>query len=151
MKDFATTLLGYWIIRMLMQIPIICNSNSYLLSICNIFFNECSAHTQWTSSPIITLPKKGKPKLITHWRGICLMSLANKLYNHIVLNPIRTPIDAVPRKSQAGLSRTGRSCILQIPYFFGLSRRGWTSLTTYFLWILVLEDSNRWAAPNLNN
>ena len=41
------------------------------------------------------------------------MSLAAKLYNRMVLNRIRTPIDAILRKNQAGF-RTGRSCIQQI-------------------------------------
>ena len=69
-----------------------------LLSICNLVFSECSAHTQWTSSLIIPLPKKGNLQLMTNWRGICLMSLAAKLYNRMVLNRIRTPIDAILRK-----------------------------------------------------
>ena len=84
-----------------------------LLSICNLVFSECSAPTQWTSSLIIPLPKKGNLQLMTNWRGICLMSLAAKLYNRMVLNRIRTPIDAILRKNQAGF-RTGRSCIQQI-------------------------------------
>ena len=41
------------------------------------------------------------------------MSLAAKLYNRIVLNRIRTPIDEIMRKYQAGF-RNGLSCIQQI-------------------------------------
>ena len=41
------------------------------------------------------------------------MSLAALLYNRMVLNRIRAPIDAILRKNQAGF-RTGRSCIQQI-------------------------------------
>ena len=48
-----------------------------------------------------------------HCRGICLMSIAAKLYNRLILNRIRSPIDAIPRKNQTGF-RTGRSCIQQI-------------------------------------
>ena len=84
-----------------------------LLSICNIVFKECHAPTQWTSSLIIPLPKKGNLQLMPNWRGICLMSLTAKLYNRLILNRIRSPIDAILRKNQAGF-RTGRSCIQQI-------------------------------------
>ena len=84
-----------------------------LLSICNIVYKECQAPSQWTSSLIIPLPKKGNLQLMTNWRGICLMSLAAKLYNRMILNRIRSPIDAILRKNQAGF-RTGRSCIQQI-------------------------------------
>ena len=41
------------------------------------------------------------------------MSLAALLYNRMVLNRIRAPIDAILRKNQAGF-RTGRSCIQKI-------------------------------------
>ena len=41
------------------------------------------------------------------------MSLAAKLCNRLILTRIRSPIDAILRKNQAGF-RTGRSCIQQI-------------------------------------
>ena len=41
------------------------------------------------------------------------MSIAAKVYNRVILNRIRAPIDAILRKSQAGF-RVGRSCIQQI-------------------------------------
>ena len=41
------------------------------------------------------------------------MSIAAKVYNRVLLNRIRIPIDAKLRKNQAGF-RTGRSCIQQI-------------------------------------
>ena len=43
------------------------------------------------------------------------MSLAAKLYNRMVLNRIRTPIDAILRKNHAGFT-TGRRCIQQIHF-----------------------------------
>ena len=48
-----------------------------------------------------------------NWIGICLTSLAAKLYNRLILNRIRSSIDAILRKNQAGF-RTGRSYIQQI-------------------------------------
>jgi exonuclease III len=81
--------------------------------ICKLVFEECHAPPQWTSSLIIPLPKKGNLQLMTNYRGISLMSIAAKVYNRILLNRIRTPIDKMLRKNQAGF-RTGRSCIQQI-------------------------------------
>ena len=46
-------------------------------------------------------------------RAICMMSLAAKLCNRLILNRIHSPIDSILRKNQAGF-RTGRSCIQQI-------------------------------------
>jgi hypothetical protein len=47
------------------------------------------------------------------YRGISLMSHVAKLYNRILLNRIRDPIDAILRPNQAGYRR-GRSCVDQI-------------------------------------
>lgn len=84
-----------------------------LLYICNLVYENGHAPTQWTSSYIIPLPKKGNLHLMTNWRGICLMSIAAKVYNRMLLNRIRDQIDKVLRKNQAGF-REGRSCIQQI-------------------------------------
>ena len=50
---------------------------------------------------------------MSNYRGISLMSQAAKLFNRILLNRIRDPIDAILRPNQAGFRR-GRSCIDQI-------------------------------------
>jgi hypothetical protein len=50
---------------------------------------------------------------MTNYRGINLMSTAAKVYNRVLLNRIRAPIDAILRKSQAWF-RVSRSCIQQI-------------------------------------
>ena len=84
-----------------------------LHSICQLVYEKCQAPSQWTTSLIIPLPKKGDLQLMTNYRGIILMSIAAKTYNRILLNRIRGPIDALLRKNQAGF-RTGRSCIQQI-------------------------------------
>ena len=41
------------------------------------------------------------------------MSIAAKVYNRVLFNRIRGPVDKILRKNQAGF-RTGRSCIQQI-------------------------------------
>ena len=50
---------------------------------------------------------------MTNSRGICLISLAAKLYNRLVLNRIRTPINVILRINQVGFI-TARSCVQQI-------------------------------------
>ena len=84
-----------------------------LTNICQLVFKEKHAPTQWTSSMIIPLPKKGNLELMTNFRGISLTSIAAKVYNRVLLNRIREPIDAILRRNQAGF-RKGRSCIQQI-------------------------------------
>jgi hypothetical protein len=84
-----------------------------LHNICQQVYKEKHAPSQWTSSLIVPLPKKGNLQLMTNYRGISLMSIAAKVYNRILLNRIRLPIDSLLRKNQAGF-RTGRSCIQQI-------------------------------------
>ena len=84
-----------------------------LTNICQLVFKERHAPTQWTSSMIIPLPKKGNLELMTNFRGISLTSIAAKVYNRVLLNRIREPIDAILRRNQAGF-RKGRSCIQQI-------------------------------------
>ena len=84
-----------------------------LTHICQLVYENCHAPSQWTSSLIIPLPKKGNLQLMSNYRGISLMSIAAQVYNRILLNRIRAPIDALLRKNQAGF-RTGRSCIQQI-------------------------------------
>lgn len=81
--------------------------------ICQLVYEECHAPSQWTSSLIIPLPKKGNLQMMTNYRGISLMSIAAKVFNRVLLNRIRKPIDALLRRNQAGF-RTGRSCIQQI-------------------------------------
>ena len=84
-----------------------------LTIICQLVYKERKAPSQWTSSLIVPIPKKGNLELMTNFRGISLMSIAAKVYNRVLLNRIRIPIDAKLRKNQAGF-RTGRSCIQQI-------------------------------------
>ena len=81
--------------------------------ICQQVYEDGHAPSQCTTSLIIPLPKKGNLQLMTNYRGISLMSIAAKVYNRILLNRIREPIDKLLRKSQAGF-RTGRSCVQQI-------------------------------------
>ena len=63
---------------------------------------------QWRVSKIVPIPKKGDPSLMSNYRGISLMSVAAKVYNRILLNRIRAPVEKILRKNQSGF-RPGRS------------------------------------------
>ncbi len=84
--------------------------------LCDLFnrmVDENRAPRQFTTSLIVPLPKKGDLSQLTNYRGISLMSHSAKIYNRILLNRIRGPIDAILRPNQAGFRR-GRACIDQI-------------------------------------
>ena len=65
----------------------------------------------FVNSQIIPLPKKGD--LVTHYRGISLMSIAAKIYNKMILNRLVPFIDPLLLKNQNGFRR-GRSTLSQI-------------------------------------
>lgn len=79
-----------------------------LLSIFQRVFNGETPPWQWRVSKIVPIPKKRDTTLMTNYRGISLMSTAAKVYNRILLNRIRAPVEAVLRKNQWGFCQ-GRS------------------------------------------
>ncbi|GAA6093907.1 uncharacterized protein LOC122815288, partial, partial [Tachysurus ichikawai] len=84
-----------------------------LHQICNDVYNQETAPRQLTTNIIVPLAKKGDLTLMTNYRGISLMSMATKVYNKILLNRIREPMDKILRPNQASFRR-GRSCTDQV-------------------------------------
>ncbi|KAL0159315.1 hypothetical protein M9458_043040, partial [Cirrhinus mrigala] len=84
-----------------------------LHQICNEVYNQEIAPRQLTTNIIVPLAKKGDLTLMTNYRGISLTSMATKVYNKILFNRIREPIDKTLRPNQAGFRR-GRSCTEQV-------------------------------------
>lgn len=80
---------------------------------CSEVYTTLTPPSQWTTSVIVPLPKKGDLSLMTNYRGISLLSIAAKVYNKILLNRIRDQVDPTLRNNQAGF-RPGRSCAQQI-------------------------------------
>ena len=68
-----------------------------LCQICNEIFESNKAPKQFTTNLIVPLPKKGDKTLMSNYRSISLMSIAAKIYNKIILNRIREPVDAILR------------------------------------------------------
>ena len=67
----------------------------------------------WSLGYIIKLPKKGDLSNCQNWRGIQLLSLPSKVLARIILERMKTAIDANLRDEQAEF-RCGRSCTDQI-------------------------------------
>lgn len=84
-----------------------------LCEICNDVFQSGKAPKQFTTALICPLPKKGDLSQLTNYRGISLMSVAAKVYNRVLLNRIRQPVDNILRENQAGF-RVGRGCTEQV-------------------------------------
>jgi len=80
---------------------------------CSEVYRTLTPPSQWTTSVIVPLPKKGDLSLMTNYRGISLLSISAKVYNKILLNRIRDQVDPILRSNQAGF-RPGRSCAQQI-------------------------------------
>ena len=57
----------------------------------------CSGVSEFLLNRIITLPKKGDLSQYGSYRGISLMSCAAKLFNRILLNRIREPVEKLLR------------------------------------------------------
>ena len=82
---------------------------SQLLSLCNKVKNNLIPPSQWRTNIVVPLPKKGDKTNMSNFRGISLMSIAAKLYNRLLLNRIRGPVESKLLNTQAGF-RPGRSC-----------------------------------------
>ena len=67
----------------------------------------------WSLSNIIPVPKSGDLSKPDNYRGISLTCVTAKLFNRMVLNRIRDPIDPLLRSAQNGF-RKGRSTVAQI-------------------------------------
>ena len=52
---------------------------------------------QWTTSIIVSLPKKGDLSQMTTYRGISLLSITAMVFNKILLNRIRDHVDTILR------------------------------------------------------
>ena len=63
----------------------------------------------WKKGSIVKLPKKGDLSSCSNWRGITLLSIPGKVLTRIILDRLKTALDATLRDEQAGF-RQDRSC-----------------------------------------
>ena len=78
--------------------------------ILNQVYNTCQAPKEFLLNRVIVLPKKGDLSQYGSYRGISLMSCAAKLFNRVILNRIKKPVDKLLRNNQNGF-REGRSTL----------------------------------------
>ena len=67
----------------------------------------------WSQGLIVTIPKNGDLTDCKNWRGIILLSIPGNVLCAILLERLKSDLDAILREEQAGF-RSGRSCIEQI-------------------------------------
>jgi hypothetical protein len=69
--------------------------------------------SEWKEGHLIKLPKKGDLGLCSNYRGITLLSVPAKIFNRVILERLKGPVDKKLRDQQAGF-RKDRSCTDQI-------------------------------------
>ena len=69
--------------------------------------------TEWKEGYLVKFPKKGDMQDCKNYRGIMLLSVPGKVLNSVILDRLKTGVDAKLRDHQAGF-RKDRSCTDQI-------------------------------------
>ena len=83
----------------------------FLLAIFNAIYTSGTPPAAFLQHVLVPVPKKGDLSQYDNYRGITLLPVAVKLYNRMLLNRIRDPIERLLRPSQHGFRR-GR-CTLE--------------------------------------
>ena len=85
----------------------------FLTIICNNIWQTGEWPSAWTTSLVITLPKKGNIQLCQNYRTISLISHASKVMLKVILNRLNPQAENTIAEEQAGF-RVGRSTTEQI-------------------------------------
>ena len=62
-------------------------------------WNNNTIPTTWSTGNIVKLPKKGDLTNCNNWRGITLLSIPSKIFSRIIINRIKTAVDAKIRRA----------------------------------------------------
>ena len=68
----------------------------------NIVKNNLVIPNEWKTFICAPLAKKGDPTNMSNYRGITLKTITSKVYNGLLLNRIRDPLEKILRVNQAG-------------------------------------------------
>ena len=85
----------------------------FLTRICNNIWQTGEWPSAWTTSLVITLPKKGNIQLCQNYHTISLISHASKVMLKVILNRLKPEAENIIAEEQAGF-RVGRSTTEQI-------------------------------------
>ena len=85
-----------------------CEINYIIIGFANKILINHEKPTQLGQSDMLPIPKKGDLSLPSNHHGISLSSIATKIINRMILNPIRPKVDPHLRSTQNGFS-PGRS------------------------------------------
>ena len=75
-----------------------------LLQYYNTIYNQ-NTRDRWTNGCILPFPKKGDLKIAKNYWGITLTPKAAKIYNALLVNPIKPEIEKILKKNQNGFCR----------------------------------------------
>ena len=84
-----------------------------LTSLFNFIWSSESIPSDWLNHLIVPLHKKGSRSKCNNYRGIALLSIPSKVFNHAILNRIKPRAEALLRENQCGF-RKGRRCTNQL-------------------------------------
>ena len=90
-----------------------CDLDDIILSFCNQVLMNGRKPDQWSLSNILPVPKSGNLSNTDNYRGIGLTCIIAKIFNSMILNRIRGPIDSHLRDNQNGF-RKNRSTLSHI-------------------------------------
>ena len=90
-----------------------CDLDDIMLSFCNQVLMNGRKPDQWSLSNILPVPKSGNLSNTDNYRGIGLTCIIAKIFNSMILNRIRGPIDSHLRDNQNGF-RKNRSTLSHI-------------------------------------
>ena len=79
-----------------------CELGDIVLVLCNIALMKNDKSDQWTLFNIIPVLKKGGSSKTDNYRGISLMCIIGKLYNHMMLSRIQMVLESKLRSNQNG-------------------------------------------------
>ena len=119
-----------------------------LLEVLNSVYLSGTVPPEWHLSALIPIPKKGDLSLHNNYRGIALMSISAKLYNHVLLSGIRRALDSHLRNNQNGFQphRSTTQHVLTLRRLIEGCQTKQVNLVVTFIDFKKAFDSIRWIA-----
>ena len=123
-----------------------CDLDDIILSLCNQALMNGRKPDQWSLSNTLPEPKSGNLSYIDNYRGIGLTCIIAKIYNSMILNCIRGPVDFHLRDNQNVFrkNRSRSSHILAVRRILEEARKNNPSAVLTFIVFKKAFDSFHW-------